>query len=244
MEAHPRVEPPVPRGRLPEWGLGDFLWIWVVGVIAALVLGSIGFAITGDTSDHVGALTTAFSAFGQYFAWLGAIVFVAVHKGRSLRADFGLTWHPRDIWALGAGVGLVVVLGLLVLPLRHLADNQQQSVVHDLDTASGAKLAVLVIVAVLVAPVVEELLFRGLLQRALRRRLPTEWAIALAALAFAVVHPLLDPSLGTLSIVPALFGLGAISGIQAEQTGDLSRSIMLHMGFNAVAALSVATLVR
>src|SRR5262249_20816063 len=158
--------------------------------------------------------------------------FVARRKGRSLRDDFGLTWHPRDLWAIGAGIGLLVVMTLLVLPLRNLANNEQQSVVHDLDTASGAKLAVLVIVTVLIAALVGELLFRGLLQRALRRRLPTEWAIAIAAAAFAFVHPLVDPSLGTLSIVPALFGLGAISGIQAEQTGDLSRSIMLHVGFN------------
>ena len=78
----------------------------------------------------------------------------------------------------------------------------------------------------------EELLFRGLLLRALRRRFSTVAAVAISALVFALAHPALDPSWGTFAIVPALFALGAISGVVAVRRGDLSVSIMLHIGFN------------
>jgi membrane protease YdiL (CAAX protease family) len=57
------------------------------------------------------------------------------------------------------------------------------------------------------------------------------WAVAVSALVFALAH-LLDPSLGTLAVLPALFALGAVSGVLALESGDLSRSIMLHIGFN------------
>ena len=56
---------------------------------------------------------------------------------------------------------------------------------------------------------------------------------------FALAHPLLDWSLGTLSIVPALFALAVVSGVAAERTGDLSVSILLHVGFNLVIVVGV-----
>ncbi|MDP9333814.1 MAG: hypothetical protein M3Q30_10970, partial [Actinomycetota bacterium] len=58
-----------------RWGLGDFLWIYFAGIVASVVGASVGFAITGDTSGHVGALTTALSTFGQFGTWLASLVY-------------------------------------------------------------------------------------------------------------------------------------------------------------------------
>ncbi len=96
----------------------------------------------------------------------------------------------------------------------------------------------LAVFAGLIAPFCEELLFRGLLLRSLARRVPALWAIALSALAFAAAHPLFDPSLGSLAVVPALFALGAVSGVVALRTGELSRSILLHVGFNLLTTVA------
>jgi membrane protease YdiL (CAAX protease family) len=94
------------------------------------------------------------------------------------------------------------------------------------------RLAVLAVFAVLIAPVCEELLFRGLLLRALQRRFSPVIAVSVSALAFALVHPALDPAWGSFVVIPALFGLGALAGVAAVRRGDLSVSIMLHVGFN------------
>ena len=40
--------------------------------------------------------------------------------------------------------------------------------------------------------------------------------------------------MGTLIALPAIILLGIVSGYQAVRTGNLSRSILLHMGFNAL----------
>jgi membrane protease YdiL (CAAX protease family) len=56
--------------------------------------------------------------------------------------------------------------------------------------------------------------------------------VTLSALVFALAHPALDPTWGTFVIVPALFGMGAVSGAIAVRRGDLSVSILLHIGFN------------
>jgi membrane protease YdiL (CAAX protease family) len=202
------------------WGLGDFFSIYVFGIFASLVLVSVGYGITGDKDGHAGALTVGLALFGQFGGWILALMWVSRRKGQgTLRADFGLVVHRRDLWLIVAGIGLEIALALMVLPISNLVDNQRQGVVNDLETAHGLHLALLAIFAGLIAPVCEELLFRGLLLRALRRR-------------FSLAHPALDPHWGTFVIVPALFGLGALSGAVAVRRGDLSVSIMLHIGFN------------
>jgi uncharacterized protein len=127
---------------------------------------------------------------------------------------------------------------VMVLPIADIVNNQRQGVVNDLESAHGLHLALLALFAGLIAPVVEELLFRGLLLRALRRRFSPATAVAISALVFALAHPALDPTWGTFVIVPALFGLGAVSGAIAVRRGDLSASIMLHIGFNFLTTFS------
>jgi hypothetical protein len=41
--------------------------------------------------------------------------------------------------------------------------------------------------------------------------------------------------------MPAIILLGIVSGYQAAQTGNLSRSILLHVGFNALSVVFLFT---
>jgi membrane protease YdiL (CAAX protease family) len=228
--------------RLVRWGLGDFIWIYLGGLAAALIFGSIGAAVS---HRDTGAWTDGFSFFGQYAGWLAGLVFVSHTKGRgSLHADFGFVVHARDAWALVVGLALSIVLALMSAPLVSLAHNQHQEIVNELKNSGHATQLVIAIAAGFVAPVFEELLFRGLLLRALRRHFTPEIAIAVSALVFALAHPALDPHLGTFALVPALFALGAISGVAACWTGELSVSIALHIGFNLLTVVSSTAALR
>jgi membrane protease YdiL (CAAX protease family) len=64
-----------------------------------------------------------------------------------------------------------------------------------------------------------------------------ENAVMVTAVVFGLVHVLGDPSVGTLIALPAIILLGVCSGYQAVRTGNLSRSILMHMGFNALSVL-------
>jgi membrane protease YdiL (CAAX protease family) len=94
---------------------------------------------------------------------------------------------------------------------------------------------------VLLAPLTEELLFRGTLLRSLLRKMSPEWAVLVTAVAFGLVHALGDPSIGTVIALPAIILLGVVSGYQAARTGNLSRSILLHVGFNALTVVFLFT---
>ena len=78
------------------------------------------------------------------------------------------------------------------------------------------------------APVVEELLFRGLLQNALTKYVPVWGAIILSSFLFALVH--LQPY-----AIPGLMSLSIAFGYLYRRTGSLRTNIILHMANNAFA---------
>jgi len=229
----------VPAGRpVVSWGIGDFFSVYFAGLAAGLVLATFGYGLTGDKAAHPGAITDGLAFFGQFGGWLAGLVLVSRRKGLgSLRADFGLIVHRRDWWVVAVGVGLEIALSVVILPITDLV-HQNQDVVKDLNQARGVHLVLIAFVAGLVAPVCEELLFRGLLLRALRRRVSPTGAVAISALAFALAHPMLDPTWGTFAVVPALFALGVISGVAALRRDDLSVSVLLHVGFNLLTTVA------
>jgi CAAX protease family protein len=222
----------------PVFKWWDALVVFLLGELVGATVGfSIGYAISGDKIGSPGALTLALGFAGQFIVY-GLVTWqYSRRRGTgSLRRDLGLRVHWRDWWVIPFGMLCAIVLGLLVAPLRHFID-QSQSVVQDLNNSSGAKLAVIAVAAGVLAPVFEELLFRGLLLRSLLPLVSEPWAIGISATAFGAVHFVGGNVLGTLVVLPALIGLGVISGIFAVRSGDLSRSILLHMGFNLLAVL-------
>jgi membrane protease YdiL (CAAX protease family) len=241
VAVEPSLPTPAPAGRVVRWGLPDFLIAWVAGVVAgALAASPVSPAANAPRRDQVTATVVALLV--QSVVSVAAVVWVSRTKGRgSLAADFGLTWNWRDTPWVGMGVVLAVVATQALYPLSQLLPkgHRTQDIVDTFKASSGLATALFVIGVLVLAPTVEELLFRGVLLRALLRRVPPGPAIVISGLVFALVHPLLDPTLGTLVAVPALFALGLLSGYQAARTGRLSRSIALHVGFNALTVIAV-----
>lgn len=80
------------------------------------------------------------------------------------------------------------------------------------------------------APLIEELLFRGLLQKSFAHKMPVGAAILLSAFLFSLVH--MQPY-----AMPALMSLGAAFGYIYHKTGSLRMTILLHMINNALALI-------
>ena len=102
-----------------------------------------------------------------------------------------------------------------------------QAILKALDTTTMGLILKVIAVAIL-APLIEEILFRGYLQTALAERMNHHVAIWLAALIFAIIH--LQPM-----AIPALMILGAAFGYIYHRTGSLKTCIVLHMLNNGLA---------
>jgi hypothetical protein len=163
-----------------------------------------------------------------------------VTRGRgSLLADLGLTVRLADWPWVGAGVLLQVVALGMVAAIESVAGSEPKQEVVRAIQHSGTATRILGAVAVVVfAPVAEELLFRGLLLRGLLRRFGAPSAVLVGGMTFALVH-LIDPSAASLLAPLAL--VGVLAGMLAVRSGDLSRSILLHAGFNLLSAVLLLT---
>jgi hypothetical protein len=136
--------------------------------------------------------------------------------------------------SLRPAVGLVAVL-VVDLGLNGVG----QELIRLADNSRGAPLVTLIVVqSVIVAPVVEELLFRGVLLRSLLRRTTPTRAIVVSGVLFGAIH-LVDPR--ALAAVPGLVALGILLAWMTIRTGNLSRAISVHAGFNLLAMLFALT---
>ena len=102
-----------------------------------------------------------------------------------------------------------------------------------------------IVIAVIIAPLTEEIIFRGLLQGALVRLYRSRLAaIIVSAAIFSIFHLTLrenvvmgEASIAHLEKIPPLFLLGLALGYSYEKSRSLYRPIWIHLGFNALSLL-------
>jgi membrane protease YdiL (CAAX protease family) len=162
--------------------------------------------------------------------WAGWIV-VTQGRRRPFLRTLGWSWHPRFRLrhvglTVGGLYGLIFALSLL-LPSRETAFDRL------LHTSPHVRV-VIALLAVGTAPLVEELVYRGVLYPVLQARLGRARAIALVTLLFAAVHyP--QYSASTL-IVVAVTLLSCVITLIRAYTGQLLPCVVTHLVYNAIGA--------
>jgi len=166
-----------------------------------------------------------------------SVFFLMRPGGYSASFDLGLTAKnlPKAL--------RVVLLGALAgFPLTYAAAfiseavfqllNTPHPVAHDMlermsSSQSPVVLMLIILNSVLLAPIFEELLFRGAMQSSLTWLFPSRWmAIVIASLVFASSHVWWS--------VPAIFVLSVVIGYVYERTGNLWAAIGIHVLFNGI----------
>jgi len=122
-------------------------------------------------------------------------------------------------------VGLVI--GVLYEYLMEHAFNQTPSDMYTAFTDSGLGMAALAITAVIVAPLAEEVFFRGFLFPAIGRRYGLGWGVVVSGALFSIAH------LGSGGLVPA-FILGILLAWLYWKTGSLWPCILTHFAYNSL----------
>lgn len=206
--------------------------------LALLIGGSVVIAAGGWEADDLpigGAFLASvpFWVAGAVGAW-----WLADRHGDP-RDVLRLRVSPIDVpvgLAIGAAVQLVV-LPIVYWPVLQVADRDvddlEESARRVIDSADGPWATVLLVAMTCVlAPVLEELLYRGVLQRSLAPWGPVR-AVGGAALVFAAFHFQALQFLG-------LVVIGATAGWAMVRTGRLGTAIMIHAGFNAATVVMLS----
>jgi membrane protease YdiL (CAAX protease family) len=206
--------------------------------ICALLLGSIhqeklkreGQPATKSLSGNE---TVVFSALTELAVFATMVVATARTRQDGIRqTGIGLWRIPKGV--LGGLLGMAIVLPLILyvndLTVWILDRWKQANPPHELleilkENPPAWLRAADVFAAGVVAPLAEEMFFRGLLQTLLRNLFKNSWlAMIFAATAFALVHPWWT--------WPQIFFLGLCLGYAYERSGNLWMSITMHALFN------------
>ena len=168
----------------------------------------------------------------------GLVVLATVHLGLRRAATgwraLGFERPTARLWhllwqvpCLVVGVLVVQVLVFAVLGLEPPAEDDGIDRLA-LDVGPVTVLAMLVAV-VLLAPIWEEAVFRGVIQGGLRRRWPVWAAVPVTAACFAAAH-------GVPVLLPYLFAMGVGLAVLREVHRTLWASVLAHATVNALAS--------
>lgn len=170
-----------------------------------------------------------------------AIIILLLARGGSISAVFGI----RKV-GLFRAIGIGVLLAILALPLTNaakgvtvwLTSSQEapQVLVQNFNSAAtGSDARVMGLIAFsacVIAPITEEVLFRGTFYPMLARGFGRGPAALVSALFFAVVHD-------TVTDIPGLTVLALCFTLAYEVTGSLLVPIFMHATFNGLSLLVI-----
>jgi membrane protease YdiL (CAAX protease family) len=250
MDAHAPQQQETPSENAPGWGLWSTL-AWSAGAALVLVAsqtagavlylawrGSVAPAqpIAVDELQNNGAMLA--SAFLFSTPLLLAYLAFAVRLSRvSFREYMALKWPGwRDMLT---GVGALAAVIFVAGTAATLTGQQTPDFMGDTyRTARDAGMLPLFFFSfVVLAPVQEELIFRGFMFRGVQRALGPWIAIVLTAAVWAVVHPQYE-----WFYVAEIFLLGVAFGWLRARTGSALLTMLLHAGMNAMAIAYAGTM--
>lgn len=246
------------RGPRAVWTVVDCVGVFALTPVASVALFLLGSLVAAGVSDGPGGLSSGVSAVLS-----GATVFLLMIAAAFTWVRLRYPGHARDLlgWAwptrrdvlVGVGIGLLgfvvinVGLGSLAELLARLAGREAPAVQEGYqELVRNPQTAPLFIgMAVVLAPLAEELFFRGMLFPALARRMSVWAAIVVSAVLFALLHVGTGATaeLGANALLAALiFPLGVLLAWAYHRRGTLVVPILIHAIFNLMAVAGMMVL--
>jgi membrane protease YdiL (CAAX protease family) len=219
--------------------LRDIALLLVGGLIAGAVLGVIGLVVAGffTQSQFVEGMVLGSAFYGSLlvgYQWL------AETRGwDNLRARFSATRLKVILTAAAGGIGLIVLISAAEIVLRSFGVDVVPLPTPAALPRNASQLFFALVLIAIIAPLAEELIFRGLLLDWLKAKINV-WA---AALILSVIFALLHYNGFKLGAIGALaFGfrmaLGLVSSVFVIRFSSLRPSFVMHATLNGVACVA------
>ena len=246
--------PPTSKSAAWRW-LFYALIGFLVGQLVGALFGIVGGDVAGKSATQMSAIASASeppewyvlsTLAGLWVGFVGAPWLASWTQGtRRFLTDLGVRFRLVDLWGIAIGVGGQFVIAALYAPFQHE--------IHDFNGPSqkltggshGAGFLVVALATVILAPVAEELFFRGLLFKALVRLCTplgpgTTKARGAGVVAAVIVDGLLfGLAHGEWVQLAGLALFGVVLAAVSYRTGRLGMNMVAHAAFNLVAVLTI-----
>jgi uncharacterized protein len=233
----------------PLWGLGLATLTWFLSVVLLLIMPPL-FTLPyilyrySDAAPQAPEVFLAdktlifFSLLGVIPAHVLSFALVWAVTTRLGRYPFwrviGWSWPPRFRvwWSIGLAIGLLFI-GLIIISRFGGQTTEMEKIL----LSSRLNALTTAFLATATAPLVEELIYRGVLYSAVQRALGMTNAIVIVMFLFTLVHVIQYwPNFGALS---AILLLSCALTLVRARTGRLLPCYVIHLVFNGVQSLMI-----
>lgn len=239
-----RLEAPAASAE-PPWG-----WWEIVKAVLFIVIGVVmlGLAVAGavaltrshiNRTDKLSSGPLFVAATGIYAIVILAVYLFAVRRAGNSWAAIGLRGFGWRWWLMIPFLTALEFVGMAFINLRLLQpftgapfENPQIETITGGMRLTQHDLFLLLILVAVIAPIAEELLFRGMLYPVFRYQLGAIGAIAASAFVFGLVHfiPI---------IIPGLIFVGLILGWVRERSGSVVPGMVIHALQNGIVMVGI-----
>lgn len=213
------------------WGIPGALFLGMAAYFVPQVM--LIFFVPGVNALLLSPNITNFLLIGLFEALTIAVLFVFVKAyGLNFR-DLGLSkFKLRDLWLALGGFAVYFIASIVISAVFQAVvpydENQMQDI--GFSNPTGIEVYLVFLAIVILAPLAEELLFRGFIFQGFRKKMPFWPTAILVSLLFALVHWQVNVGLD-------VFALSLVLCWLRERTGSLWPGIILHSTKNLVAFL-------
>lgn len=242
------VPPVKPTPDNPPWKSGAAIGAWIVSVVLIVIIPGLmlapyaisragEFADTGDlvkelSSDPTAIALQILAIIPAHLLTLG-MAWLIVTAGRQYSFTETLGWRSGGMewWHYAAVMAAFFILAVGIGSLVPEQDNEMLRILR----SSRYVVFLVAFMAVVTAPIVEEVIYRGLLYSALQRAVGTGLAVGFVTLLFSLVHlPQYYPSVSTMVLLTLL---SLTLTLIRVYTGNLLPCIILHTIFNGLQSI-------
>jgi len=230
--------PPAPRAAIfPEWSWWDVLAVLGFTIFAVFLFSIVALAIARTIPAYkqipVADLATdpriVVGAQAAAYPVILVLIFIVVRSRTHQRFRDAIHWRWPGMSAYGYLVG-GVILALVVEGLSSFLP-MPKSLPMDSYFHNASSAYLLAAFGITLAPLLEEVFFRGMLYPLLRRGFGLTIAILLTAAAFAAIH---GAQLGyAWSPILSIFVVGVVFTVTRARTNSVASSFLMHCGYNS-----------
>ena len=236
----------------PPWGVGSAVLVWLASVaalvamplLAVLAFLAYGFFRYGFAFEELRQtilternviLASIIAVLPTHILTLGIVWALVTGFGkRPFWRALGWNWGKE--FGFWSSAGLAFAMLLMGGALTRLLGGSETQLDQIIGSSTAARFAV-AFLATATAPLVEEMVYRGVLYPALQRAIGALWAVIGVSTLFTLVHFLQYSN--NLGVITAISLLSLALTIVRARTGQLLPCFMIHLVFNGLQSLAI-----
>ena len=224
-----------------KWTLRDMLYsiLFLIAVLTGIYFGIARIIIALNIGERINSSNITNLSFSvlygiQVILMVGAVWFYAIYWRRARWKDLGFNYYSfiKTIWYSFLALLLIMLINFVyvILMTRVFKISPPSSKIEELITNKNVSYIMLLVVVSVIAPVCEEIFFRGFLFQGFKKRWGVPAGILISSVLFSAAH------LDLYNFLP-LLAIGWVLAYLFHKTKSLLPVIFLHAIYNLILIL-------